>query len=313
MERCNYNVKYTDFIKALRSKALSEGTELQYSHGGVPQSVMRIMGQKSVKQKRLDWLPADIHIDKQSSTVFFVGCAPYFDIIFRDMGIKTTQGTEGALRLLNHAGIPFNLLGDERCCGSASLLLGDTDGFMSLARANMQELKKRGAKNIITNCPECYHALKVEYAKAMEDWDINVTHLTEVLAPLIDENHLKLSSSPKKITYQDPCTLGRYSRLFDEPRLLLNSVNGLELVEMADNRETALCCGASPWAYCGAVHKQIQKERLNQADKTKADLLVTACPKCLIHLTCAQKNADNEGVCKIEIQDMFHLLSQSLP
>ena len=79
MERCNYNVKYTDFVRALRNKSLGEGSELKYSHGGIPQAAMHIMSQANIKQKRLDWLPEDIEVDRQCSTAFFVGCSPYFD------------------------------------------------------------------------------------------------------------------------------------------------------------------------------------------------------------------------------------------
>lgn len=313
MERCNYNVKYTDFIRALRSRALTEGTELQYNHGGIPQTAMRMMGQKDIRQNRLGWIPKDIKLDKQCTTAFFVGCAPYFDIMFGDIGVKATEGVEGALRLLDYAYVPFTILGNERCCGRDLLVLGDTDGFLSLAQANTYEFNKMGIKNIITSCPECYYTLKVDYPRIMEDWDINVSHISEIIAPLIESGRLTLGELDQKVTYHDPCTLGRYSKIFDQPRRILSSISGLELVEMADNKEKAMCCGASPWVYCGSVHKQIQKERLNQAGATGASLLVTACPKCRIHLACAQKNSENNGVCNIEIRDMFHLVSQSLP
>ena len=312
VERCNYNVRFTDFIRSLRYKALEEGTEIQYSHGGAPQTIMHIMAQKDIRQKRLHWLPKDIKLSKQCDTAFFVGCAPYFDVIFGDLGVKTVEGVKGALRLLNHAQVPFTLLPNERCCGRDLLLLGDIEGFLALARANMQECNRRGIKNIITSCPEGYYTLKVDYPKFLENWDINVMHVTEVIAPLIEKGQLDLGSLELKVTYHDPCTLGRYSRIFDEPRSILNSVEGLEVVEMADSREKALCCGASPWAYCSAVNKQIQKARLAQADVTGADILVTACPKCQIHLKCAQKNAENNDVCQIKLQDIFDLAAQSL-
>ncbi|MBA7640539.1 putative iron-sulfur-binding oxidoreductase FadF [subsurface metagenome] len=116
----------------------------------------------------------------------------------------------------------------------------------------------------------------------------------------------------RRVTYHDPCTLGRYSRIFDQPRGILHSMDGLELVEMADNREKALCCGANPWVHCGSVNKQIQKERLAQAGATGADILVTACPKCQIHLKCAQETTENDDICQVEIRDMFDLAAQSL-
>jgi heterodisulfide reductase subunit D len=312
MERCNYNVKFTDFIRSLRYKALEEGAEIQYSHGGAAQTIMHLMSQGDIRQRRLDWLPEDIEIAKQCDTAFFVGCAPYFDVLFSDLGVKTVEGTKGALRLLNHAQIPFTLVPNERCCGRDLLLLGDIEGFLALAQANMHEFSRRGIKNIITSCPEGYYTLKIDYPKFLKDWEINVMHITEVLAPLIENGQLALGRLEQKVTYQDPCTLGRYSRIFDQPRSILASVDGLEMVEMADNREKALCCGASPWAYCGAVNKQIQKERLAQAGATGTDILITACPKCQIHLKCAQKNAESNDVCRIEIQDICELVAQSL-
>ena len=312
MERCNYNVKFTDFIRSLRYKALEEGAEIQYSHGGAPQTIMHIMARRDTRQSRLNWLPEDIEIAKQCDTAFFVGCAPYFDVLFSDLGVKTIEGTKGALRLLNHAQIPFTLVPNERCCGRDLLLLGDIEGFLALARANMHEFGRRGIKNIITSCPEGYYTLKIDYPKFLKDWEINVMHITEVIAPLIENGQLALGRLEQKVTYQDPCTLGRYSKMFDQPRSILALVDGLEVVEMADNREKALCCGASAWAYCGAVNKQIQKERLAQAGATGADILITACPKCQIHLKCAQKNAESNDVCQIEIQDICDLAAQSL-
>jgi len=312
MERCNYNVKYTDFIRFLRHQGLAEGSEVKCSHGGTPQSIMHLMARRDTRQNRLDWLPEDIKTHKRSDTAFFVGCAPYFDVLFSDLSVKTVEGSIGALRLLNHAQIPFNLLTNERCCGRDLLLIGDTEAFLALAQANMQEFSRRGIRNIITSCPECYYTLKVDYPQFLEDWDINVTHITEVIAPLVETGQLALGELNQKVTYHDPCTLGRYSRIFDQPRCILDSMDGLELMEMTDNREKALCCGASPWAHCGSINKQIQRERLAQAGATGADMLVTACAKCQIHLKCAQKNAENNDVCQIEIRDLYDLVAQSL-
>lgn len=312
IERCNYNVEFTDFIRFLRYKALEEGAEIKYSHGGAPQTIMHIMAHRETRQDRLNWLPEDIKIAKQSDTAFFVGCAPYFDVLFSDLGVSTIEGTKGALRLLNRAQIPFTLIPNERCCGRDLLLTGDIDGFLALARANMHEFGKRGIKNIITSCPEGYYTLKIDYPKFLEDWDITVVHITELIAQVIETGELTLGKLEQKVTYHDPCTLGRYSRIFDQPRSILASMEGIEVAEMSDNREKSLCCGASPWAHCGTVNAQIQKERLAQAGATGADILITACPKCQIHLKCAQKNAASNDICQIEIQDICDLAARSL-
>ena len=140
--------------------------------------------------------------------------------------------------------------------------------------------------------------------------DIEVVHITEALAPMLESGDLNLGGITGKYTYHDPCSLGRCSRIFDAPRQFLEAVKGLELVEMEQNREKALCCGGSPWVHCGAVNRKIQEERLRQAQVSGADVLVTACPKCQIHLRCAQ-NLKGDTIAQIDIQDLAHLLSES--
>ncbi|MFC1919392.1 (Fe-S)-binding protein [Chloroflexota bacterium] len=312
VERCNYNVDFTDFIRFLRHKGWEDGDDIQYSHSGILQSAMRLMARKDTRQNRLNWLPDDIRVDNETDVAFFVGCAPYYDIQFSDLDVATTETTKDALRLLNLGQTPFKLLPNERCCGRDLLLLGDFDGFMALAQANIQSFHEKGIRKIITNCPECLYTLKVDYPRFLDDWDIQVEHLYEAIAPLIEANKIKLGHLNKKVTFHDPCTLGRYLNIYDQPRNIIESVEGLEILEMADTRAKALCCGASPWANCGFVNKQIQKERLSQAGDTGADVLITACPKCKIHLRCAQKNLLSDNVCQIEIQDLASLLIQSL-
>jgi Fe-S oxidoreductase len=310
-ERCNYRVKFPEFITALRAESVQNGVQVQCSHGGVLQAAMHLMSNHSLKQERLGWLPDDIILTEQSDTRFFVGCAPYFDVIFEDLGVKTLEGVIGALRLLNAAQIPFNLLANERCCGRDLLLQGDNEGFLALARMNMSQFTSHGVKKIITYCPECYICLKQEYPEVLDDFNIEVVNLVELIAPLVQDKKLALGNLAGKVTYQDPCTMGRCLGLFDEPRQLLTGITDLELVEMDKNKENSLCCGANPWAYCNSVNRQIQDQRLAQAKKTSAEILATACPKCQIHLKCAQKNA-NCQVSQIEIQDLASLVAGSL-
>jgi len=311
VERCNYHVAFPEFIHALRAEAFAEGAQLRCSHGGALQALTHLMAREDLQQDRLSWLPQDIELSEQCSTIFFVGCAPYFDTMFSDLEVNTLKGVKGALRLLNRAQAPFNILANERCCGRDLLLQGDRGGFLALARANMEEFARHGVKRIITNCPECHHTLKVDYPRVLGGTGIEVVHLTEVLAPLVQSGELDLGELEKRATYHDPCTLGRCSRIFDEPRQILAAVAGLEVVEMEQSREKALCCGASPWVHCGAVNRQIQEQRLAQAEATGADILVTTCPKCLIHLSCAQKSGDGKTP-QVEIQDLAYLAARSL-
>ncbi len=311
VERCNYHVAFPDFVHGLRAEALAAGAQLRCSHGGALQALTHLMAREDLQQDRLSWLPQDIELSEQCDTIFFVGCAPYFDIVFSDLEVNTLEGVKGALRLLNRTQVPFNILANERCCGGDLLLQGDREGFLALARASMEEFARHGVKRIITNCPECHYTLKVHYPRLLGGTGIEVVHLTEVLAPLVQSGELDLGELEKRATYHDPCTLGRCSRIFDEPRQLMAAVAGLEVVEMEQSREKALCCGASPWAHCGAVNRRIQEQRLAQAEATGADILVTTCPKCLIHLRCAQKSGDGT-ISQVEIQDLAYLAARSL-
>jgi heterodisulfide reductase subunit D len=310
--RCSYNVNYVEFIRYLRMKSRENGTRIIYSHSGIPDSIMHIMGKHDVEQNRLGWLPGDIRTDTSADTAFFVGCSPYFDTIFRDINVKTTDSSIGAMRLLNAAGVPFRLLANERCCGHDLLLSGDAKGFMDLALANLEELKKQGITKLITSCPECYYTLKIDYSKFVDKWDMEIQHLLEIPAifEVVNKSTAK-GSGPRRLTYQDSCRLGRFLKLYEEPRSLLGSIKGVELVEMTSSRENSICCGSSPWMFCGAVNRRIQDERLLQAADTGADCLVTSCPKCQIHLTCAQV-AQGANSNKIVIRDLYNLVSDSL-
>ena len=311
VERCNYHVRFPEFIHALRAEALANGEQLHCSHGGALQALMHLMAREGSRQNRLGWLPGDIELAGQSDTVFFVGCAPYFDVAFSDLGVNTLDGVKGALRLLNRAMVPFQLLADERCCGRDLLHQGDREGFLALAKANLDEFARHGVKKIITNCAECYHTLKVEYPKVAGGHRIEVVHLTGVIAPLVKGGELSLGRIEKRVTYHDPCALGRCSRIFDEPRLILSAAAGQGLVEMEQSREKALCCGACPWVRCGVVNQQIQMERLAHAAATGAAVLATACPKCQIHLKCAQKRSGG-SISRLEICDLASLAAQTL-
>lgn len=311
LERCNYRVEFPEFIRILRTEAFNAGARAQCTHGGALQALMNLMADEGLHQKRLDWLPPDIELSKQSDTAFFVGCAPYFDVLFSEIKVSTLEGIKGALRLLNLAHIPFNLVANERCCGRDLLLQGDEEGFMALAKHNVAEFAQLGVRKIVTTCPECYYSLKLDYPKMLGRTVGEVVYWTEIMAPLLQSGELQLGRVKEMATYHDSCVLGRGLRIFDSPRQVLSAVKGLQLVEMEQSRERALCCGTSSWVHCGATNRKIQDERLAQAEATGARVLVTSCPKCQIHLKCAQQNRDGK-VPKIEIEDLASLVARSL-
>lgn len=309
---CPSGVRYSDFVRSLRSDAYEQGITGQCTHGGVLQSLMHIMTSEEIKQNRLDWLPRQARTAATSDVFYFVGCAPYFDTIFSNLEVNTLSTPKGAIALLNRLGIVPALSANERCCGHDLLNSGDIEGFLALARKNVAEIAQTGARRVITACPEGYHTLKVQYPRYLGNTGFEVVHLTEVVAKAVNERKLEFRPANRKIAYHDPCRLGRISGIYDEPRAILNAVPGLELVEMNHRRATALCCGTQSWINCGATNKQIQAQLLSEARATGADTLVTACPKCQIHLRCAMNDTKLGDQLQIEIQDIVPFVAGAL-
>lgn len=311
-ERCQSGVQYTKLIKSLRAEAYTLGETGQCTHGGALQSLMHIMTADKLNQNRLGWLDKRLKATTSGDVLYFVGCQSYFDVLFSDIGVKTLDTAKSAVKLLNSLSIEPALLPNERCCGHDLLWAGDTENFAKLAEHNIKEIKKAKAKQVVTTCPECYHTLKVEYQRYFGSLDFEVVHISQLLAEGIADNKLKFHRSVKKVTYHDPCRLGRFSGIYDEPRAIINAIPNLELVEMPRSRTSALCCGTQAWMNCGTVNKQIQAERLKEASATGAEVLLTSCPKCQIHFRCAMNDGRLGEELGIEIEDITSLAAKAL-
>jgi len=183
---------------------------------------------------------------------------------------------------------------------------------MRLAEHNLREISGAKAKQVVTTCPECYVTLKVEYPRYFGSLDFEVVHISQLLAEKVADGELKFHRSAKKVTYHDPCRLGRFSSIYDEPRTIIDAIPGVELLEMPRSRTSALCCGTQAWMNCGTVNKQIQSERLREASATGADVLLTFCPKCQIHFRCAMHDDRLGEELGIEIEDVTSLAAKAL-
>ncbi len=311
-ERCHSDVDFPLFVRMLRVAARGEGQIGNCSHGGAIQSISRIMASPNLKQDRLRWLDANLRTRVDSDVLFFVGCSPLLDPMFRDVGARPLDATRNSIRILNQLGVEPAVLGNERCCGHDSLWMGDLANFLKLAEHNLDEIRMTRASTLVTACPECYHTLKVEYPRHIGDLGVSVMHLAQFLSTRLSGASLFASNINAIATFHDPCRLGRFSDVFDEPRQVLSRIPGLQLVEMAHSRRRATCCGTHAWANCGAAAKDIQVERLREAGTTGADVLVTACPKCEIHLKCASRDYSRDGVRNLEVIDLSSLLAGAL-
>ena len=313
---CPSGVAYADFIRDLRVEARRAGQEGLCTHGQAIQAWMRMMTEPDLRQNRLDWLDEGLKTSADSDTVYFVGCLPYYDVLFRRIGAQGVEIARAVVKILNHLGIEPQILPDERCCGHDLLWEGDVAHFRPLAELNSALLRATGARRIVTACPECARTLKVDYPAYVDDLGMEVVHISQLLADLKfdarPERSRRVGSLKfEKVTYHDPCRLGRHLGVYDAPRQAIEAL-GLELVEMAHSGKSALCCGTSCWTNCGATNKQIQVDRLREAKATGAELLITACPKCQIHFRCAM---DDEGIGEevgMEVRDLVTLVAEGM-
>ncbi len=312
-ERCPSGVEFSNFILEMRSLLASDkGLKGYRSHDGALHSWMRMMTSPELVQKRLDWVVPELRIAQSGQLAYFTGCAPYFDVFFSGIEVETLSIARDSIRLLNFLDIEPVLLNQERCCGHDLLWTGDRENFEDLCRLNYDAFKSAGVEEIVVSCPECFLVLNQYMPEVIPNYDIKVTLLIDLLEREIKKGGKSFKPLKKKVTFQDPCRLGRFLKRYDEPRNLLKRIPELKLKEMENSGRSAVCCGTSGFINCDAYSKRIQVSRLREAKATGADMLITACPKCMIHLTCAMRDPLRRGSIEVEIKDMVSVLADQI-
>jgi len=234
---------------------------------------------------------------KEPEILFWVGCAGSFDE-------RAQKITRDICKILNHVGISFAVLGtEESCTGDPAKRAGNEFLFQMQAMTNIQVLNGYNIKKIVTGCPHCFNTIKNEYPGLGGTYE--VIHHTQLLQQLIDDGKLKAeggeSFKGKKITYHDPCYLGRGNNVYEAPRRALEILD-TELVEMKRCKSNGLCCGAGgAQMFKEAEHgkKEINDERIDEAITTNATIVAAACPFCMTMLTDGVKHRDKEDEIKV--------------
>ncbi|MEN8797600.1 MAG: (Fe-S)-binding protein, partial [Flavobacteriaceae bacterium] len=223
---------------------------------------------------------------KEPEVLFWVGCAGSFD----DRAKKITKAF---VRILQKAGVSFAVLGsEESCTGDPAKRAGNEFLFQMQAMANIEVLNGYGIKKIVTTCPHCFNTLKNEYPGLGGDYQ--VMHHTVFLNELLNEGTINIeggSFSGKRITYHDPCYLGRANGIFEAPRELIMKLDA-ELVEMKSCKKRGLCCGAGGAQMFKEPEKgdkDVNIERTEQALETNAEIVAAACPFCNTMMTDGMK------------------------
>ena len=276
--------------RSARASIISEGNPLQ-----------------GVREKRADWakgLPVK-PFEEGMELLYFVGCYLSYDPRMKKVAIATAE-------LLNKAGIDFGILGaQENCCGESIRKTGSEEVFKRLARDNIKAFIDNGVKKILVSSPHCYHTFKNEYPEFRVNFEF--VHISQYLKELIDAGKLELSNDyAKKITYHDPCYMGRHNQIYDEPRQVLNAVSGLELVELPDSGQNSLCCGGGGgriWMDT-PMQERFSDLRLKQAKALEAEVLVTACPYCITNFEESRLNLEYDDI--LEVKDISEIVREAI-
>lgn len=312
-ERCPSGVDISHTILEMRTLlASTKGLSGYRAHDGALHTWMRMMTSPDLAQNRLDWVHSGLKTASSGTVAFFAGCAPYFDVFFAGIESNTLSIARDSVRLLNFLEIEPVVLANERCCGHDLLWTGDRENFETLCKLNYEEFKAAGIEEIVVSCPECRLVLGEYMAEVIPGFDIKVTLLIDMLEEEIRKGGIGFRPLAKKVTYQDPCRLGRMSGRYEGPRKLLSMIPDLRLKEMENSRHSAICCGNNAFINCDAYSKRVQVQRLREARATRTDMLITACPKCMIHLGCTMRDPITRGSLKMEIRDLVSLLADQI-
>ena len=273
--------------------------ESLYSYGnpyGVPSS------------KRKDWLKG-LNVptfSKEAEVLFFIGCTAPNDFDAQNMA-------KAIIQLFEKAKIRFGILEDEICCGNPSLKMGERGLFEEICEKNLKQFTSLGVRHIVTLSPHCFDTFLNRYPQdAMQG--IKVQHYSQFLAELIEHKRLSFKTRiEKKVTYQDPCYLGRHNDVYDAPRNILHSIPGLEFVEFPKTKEDSLCCGGGGgrmWTDFEVEVERLANIRVKEALEIGAEIMATACPWCLINMVDGVKVVNVEDSLKIE--DLAELCVEAL-
>jgi len=309
-QRCPRDVRQIESGVALRRAA----TE----YGVFPAAVSPVRGVSAsliaegntlgeARSKRADWTEGlEVPLFTEGmDLLYFPGCYLCYDPRLKKVARATAA-------ILKKAGVEFGILGTkENCCGESIRKTGNEDVFKHLVQENIKTFIDNGVKKILVSSPHCYHTFKNEYPEFKVNFE--VVHISQLLFELIQEGKLELAKEyGKKVTYHDPCYLGRHNGIYAEPRAVLRQIPGLELNEMPDCRADSLCCGGGG----GRVWMETPKGerfsdlRVEQAIGVGAEVLVTACPYCITMLEDSRLNLPYSEA--LEVKDITEVVQEAM-
>ncbi len=309
--RCPKDIKPADVIIGLRGYIVGEGK-------GVPPRVRDALMSAFTRgntlgfategrdgwTEGLDFEVPNVLDTGQTDLLFYVGCTPAYDP--RVQPVTRTLAT-----IFQRAGIDFGTMGiDEMCCGNEIRRIGEAEGFADMVEGFHEMLQEFGAQRMVAVSPHCFNAFHNEYGEL----PFPVQHYTQFLTDLLDGGKLTLQNEVrKKVTYHDPCFLGKHNQIYDEPRHILRSIPGVEFEDLDRSRERSVCCeggGGRMWAEGTNIEERLAHQRVRDAVDLGAEVLAVACPFCLLTLEDAVKILGLDD--KIQVMDIMELVAQAM-
>jgi len=318
VEECPVDIEHIDHISGLRRHQVL----IESAFPAEASSMLKNLENKGDPwgmgaARRTDWMDgldfevpvADGKLAEDTGYLFWVGCAGALE----DRARKTTRAIA---TLLHTAGVKFAVLGPaETCTGDPARRIGNEFVFSMLAQQNVETLNEAAPRTIVASCPHCFNTIANEYPQLGGNYE--VIHHTQLLARLVAEGRLTpVTPVDEKITYHDPCFLGRHNKVYSPPREIMEQVPGVQPQEMHRCKERGFCCGAGGarmWME-ERIGKRINTERIDEALTTSPDTVSTACPYCLVMLgdAISAKKASGEARETLEVVDVAQLLARSV-
>jgi Fe-S oxidoreductase len=323
VEQCPVDIEHVDHILDMRRYQVLIESAFPSEAGVMLRNLEKNGNPWGLKESMRDeWyadLPFEVRVVEDTipddvEYLFWVGCAGALE----DRAKKVTRAFA---ELLHTAGVEFAVLGSmEACSGDPARRLGNEFVFQALGMQNVETLNGVGAgrdagMKIVATCPHCFNTLANEYPQLGGHYD--VVHHTQLLGKLVEDGYLvPVQPVEEKITYHDPCYLGRHNRVYTPPREILDAINGFQTVEMQRCRERGFCCGAGGarmWME-EKIGKRVNVERTDEALALDPDIISTACPFCIVMLSDAVTAKQQEGSAKdgVQVLDVSQILARSV-
>jgi Fe-S oxidoreductase len=279
----------------------------------IPHTVLQaVLAAEAEEDANIDFIPVEDY-PIESNVGYYPGCVDYLDqeMVFSHVNegeMNLGDATTSAFTLFEAIDLDVSYLGRDflKCCGHDQKWQGLTEVFDKLKAYNQKKIQQSGIDTLVSSCAECFRT----FARDYELEDIKVMHTTEFLIEQGFDMNLK-ADEETTVTYHDPCRLGRQMGVYEEPRELIQSVEGVSIVEMEHSGEDAMCCGVSSMMSCNENARALRVARMEEIKSTGADTMLTACPKCVTHFECLKFEGD-ERYADIKILDVVSFLAQQI-